>query len=122
LGRDVVATLRDTDHTIRVMSRRPAPADRDPRIEWAQADLLTGDGLAEAVRGVEVIVNCASSPAAQTHETDVEGTQRLLDAAKAAGVGNFLHVSIVGIDKIDRAYYRHKLDAERVIAESGAPY
>jgi len=122
LGRDVVAELMSTDHSVRIMSRRPAPPDHDGRAQWAQADLLSGEGLAEAVRGVDVIVNCASSPAAQTYETDVTGTQRLLVAAKAAGVRNFLHISIVGIDRIPTGYYKHKLAAERVIAESGIPY
>lgn len=122
LGRDVVAELRNTDDAVRIMSRRPAPSNHDRGVQWAQADLLSGEGLADAVRGIDVIVNCASSPAAQTYETDVAGTQRLLDAAQAAGVRNFLHVSIVGIDKIIRSYYQHKLAAERVIAESGVPY
>ena len=122
LGRDVVAELKGTAHSVRLMSRQPAPPGHDNRVQWAQADLLTGAGLAEAVREVNVIVNCASSPAAQTYETDVTGTRRLLDAAKAAGVSNFLHVSIVGIDRINRPYYQYKLAAERVIAESGLPY
>ena len=122
LGRAVVAALAGSEHIARIMSRQPAPPDHDGRVQWAQADLTTGAGLAEAVRGVDVIVNCASSPAQQTYETDIAGTQRLLEAAKAADVSNVLHISIVGIDRIDRPYYRTKLEAERVIAESGAPY
>lgn len=122
LGRDVVTELMTTPHTVRVMSRQPAPPDRDPRMAWARADLLSGEGLAEAVRGVDVIVNCASSPAALTYETDIVGTRRLLDEAKAAGVRHVLHISIVGIDRIDRPYYANKLAAERMVMESGVPW
>lgn len=120
LGRDVAAELAAHRQGVRIMSRQPTPPDR--AYAWAQADLLTGAGLADAVRGIDVIVNCASSPASQTHDTDIVGTQALIDHAKAAGVRHFLHISIVGIDRIDRPYYRTKLAAERMIAESGVPY
>jgi len=105
---------------VRVLSRRPAPAEA--RTEWAQAQIETGEGLAEAVDGVDVIAHCASSPFRRTREVDVEGTRHLLDAAKAASVSHFVYISIVGIDRIPLAYYRHKLAAEKLIQASGVPY
>ena len=74
------------------------------------------------VAGVDAIVHCASSPFRRTREVDVEGTRRLLEAAKPAGVSHFFYISIVGIDRIPLPYYRHKLAAERLIEESGVPY
>jgi uncharacterized protein YbjT (DUF2867 family) len=91
-------------------------------VEWAQADIMTGAGLAEAVHGVDVIMHAASSPQKQTRETDVEGTRRLLEATKAAGVSNFYYISIVGIDRIKYGYYNAKLAAEKVIEESGVRF
>jgi hypothetical protein len=49
----------------------------------------------------------------------VDGTARLLDQARAAGVHHFIYISIVGIDQIGYSYYQHKLAAERLIEASG---
>ncbi|MDP2676024.1 MAG: NAD(P)H-binding protein [Dehalococcoidia bacterium] len=121
LGRELVPRLAAAGHGVRVMSRRAAPAEGAPA-EWAQAQIGTGEGLAEAVAGVAVIVHAASSPFRRTREVDVEGTRRLLEAAKAAGVSHFVYISIVGIDRIPLPYYKHKLAAEKLIEESGVPY
>jgi len=119
LGRELVPRLA-AGHTVRVLSRRAPPADA--ATEWATAQIETGEGLAEAVEGVDVIAHCASSPFRRTRQVDVEGTRRLLDAAKAAGVSHFVYISIVGIDRIPLGYYKHKLAAERLIEASGVPY
>jgi len=121
LGRELAPRLAQAGYTVRVMSRRAAPAE-GVQTEWAQAQIGTGEGLAEAVAGVDAIVHCASSPFRRTREVDVEGTRRLLESAKAAGVSHFVYISIVGIDRIPLSYYKAKLAAERLIEESGVPY
>src|SRR3990172_502146 len=121
LGREVAPRLAQAGYTVRVMSRRAAPAEGAPT-EGAQAQVGKGEGLAEAVAGVDAIVHCASSPFRRTREVDVEGTRRLLEAAKAAGVSHFVYISIVGIDPTPLPYYKHKLAVERLIEESGVPY
>ena len=117
LGRAVRPLLRQAGPQLRLMSRR-APASA----EWVQADLDTGAGLAEAVRGVDTILHCASSPASRTQAVDVEGTRRLLAAAKAAGVAHLYYISIVGIERLPLAYYRAKVSAEAVVRASGVPW
>jgi uncharacterized protein YbjT (DUF2867 family) len=119
-GRALVPLLVGRGYTIRIMSRQAAPTGSTA--EWAQADIESGAGLVAALADVDVVVHAASSPARHTHQIDVEGTRRLLDAASAAGVGHFAYISIVGIDKVPLAYYRHKLAAEAVIAESRVPW
>jgi uncharacterized protein YbjT (DUF2867 family) len=109
-------------YAVRVMSRRGRQPDAWPEAEWAQADLETGNGLAEVVAGADVVVHAASNAAHHTHEIDVEGTRRLVEKAKAAGVGHFLYVSIVGIERVPLDYYRHKLAAEAIMAEGGVPW
>lgn len=118
LGDAVVAELARRGHRVRAMTRR-AVADT-PRAERLRADLVSGDGLAEAVAGVDTIVHAASDPV--RHKTvDEEGTTRLLDAAAAAGSPHLIYVSIVGVDQIPYAYYKSKLEAERLVTESGLP-
>jgi uncharacterized protein YbjT (DUF2867 family) len=114
LGSAVLPRLEKEGYAVRPASRRERPG-------WVAADLATGAGLEDAVRGVDAIVHLASSPR-NTRETDVEGTRRLLHAARAAGVGHMLFVSIIGIDRVPLPYYRLKLETENVIRGSGVPF
>jgi uncharacterized protein YbjT (DUF2867 family) len=130
LGREVVRRLAGAGYTVRVMSRRPRPADLAPGLEWAQADLLSRAGLREAVLDVHIIVHAATgSPAGRTRlidtwfgRVDIDGTQRLLEQARAAGVAHLIYISIVGIDRIPFIYYRHKLAAEALVERGGVPW
>jgi uncharacterized protein YbjT (DUF2867 family) len=49
-------------------------------------------------------------------------TRLLLEKAKAAGVGYFLYISIVGINKVSVAPFRVKLACEALVRDSGIPY
>jgi uncharacterized protein YbjT (DUF2867 family) len=116
LGSEVVERLRSGGIEPRVLSRSGRPGT-------IEGDLLTGEGLGEAVSGVDTIVHCASSPFRKPRQTDVEGTRRLLDAASRAGVSHLVYVSIVGIDRVQSyPYYRVKLETERVVESSPIPY
>lgn len=122
LGRELVPRLGAAGYTVRVMSRRAGESNAAGDVEWAQADLLSGAGLEQAVAGVDIVLHAASSPFKDTRAIDVEGTGNLIEKAKAAGVGNLYYVSIVGIEKVKYPYYEYKLEAEKVIEASGAPY
>jgi uncharacterized protein YbjT (DUF2867 family) len=122
LGRELAPRLATAGYKVRIMSRRAGKPNLAGDTEWAQADLRTGEGLAEAVESADVVIHAASSPTKQTQETDVEGTRLLLEAARKAGASNFYYISIVGIDRVRLGYYAAKLAAERVIEQSGAPY
>lgn len=121
LGSAVVAALKTTDNRVRVLSRKPAPASLESGLEWAQGDIASGEGLAEALSEVDSVVNCTGD-ARNVYETDVLGVRRLAERAKQAGVRHFFHISIAGIDHIDLDYYRHKLSAEAAVMSSGVPY
>jgi uncharacterized protein YbjT (DUF2867 family) len=116
LGSRVVDRLRDAGGGVRPMSR----SGRDGTI---RADLLSGEGLEEALVGVDAVVHCASSPLRRTRQTDVEGTDRLLRAAERTSVSHFVYVSIVGVDSNPYyPYYRVKLEVERLVERSGVPW
>ncbi|MEX1195406.1 MAG: NAD(P)H-binding protein [Dehalococcoidia bacterium] len=122
LGAELVPRLRAAGHQLRISSRKQAPPALEPGVEWAQSDLLTGEGLTESVSMADAIVHAASSPFKKTVETDVDGTKRLLDAARAAGVEHFYYISIVGVDRMKLPYYKAKHTAEQAIEKSGVPY
>jgi uncharacterized protein YbjT (DUF2867 family) len=118
LGREVVSRLLETGYTVRVMSRSPRRGTTN--VEWAQAQMLTGEGLSEALQGVDVIVHAAADR--NFAKTDVDMTRLLLEKAKAAGVGYFLYISIVATDKLSAAPARAKLACEALVRDSGIPY
>jgi len=121
LGRLVVARLRDAGREVRVLSRHGRePADG---LEYATADLGTGEGIEAAVEGAETIVHCAGST-----KGDEEKAANLVRAALPAGARHLVHISVVGADRVpvesalDRAmfgYFASKLGAERVVTDSG---
>ncbi len=118
LGRSLLGRPAAAGYTLRGMGRGATVEG----IEWTRADLATGEGLDAAVREVHTIIHAASSPTADTERIDVQGTMRLLEAARRAGVRHFIYVSIVGIDRIPFAYYRHKLAAEREVEAGRVPW
>jgi uncharacterized protein YbjT (DUF2867 family) len=121
LGREFVRAAEAGGYTVRVASRGAAPATLPAGREWARMDVESGAGVREALTAVNVVVHAASDPKRHA-AVDVEGTRRLVQAAREAGAGHFVYVSIVGIEQMPFAYYRSKLQAERIVAESGVPY
>jgi uncharacterized protein YbjT (DUF2867 family) len=120
LGHRVVRALLADGHPVRMLSRTSAAAPVLGADVFA-ADLSTGDGLAEAVAGTSAIVHCATQPR-RSRTVDVEGTERLLEAAHDAGRPHVVYISIVGVDRLATEYYRSKLAAERTIERSGLPW
>jgi len=122
LGSKVVKELTETGYSVRIMSRKLHPTNLLSTTEWAHADLETGQGIADAVAGIDVIVHTASSPFKHTRQIDVEGTRLLLEQARVAGVAHVIYISIVGIDRIPYYYYRAKLAAEELVKNSDIPW
>lgn len=120
LGRQVVRTLAADGHRVRILSRRAVEPPL-PGVDVVVADLGSGAGLPRAVAGTTAIVHCATDPRS-SRAVDVQGTERLLDAARAAGRPHVVSISIVGIDRIPWEYYRAKLAAEQALAPCGLPW
>jgi uncharacterized protein YbjT (DUF2867 family) len=115
LGSRVVDQLSEAGEDVRVMSRYR-------RANTVHGDLLTGDGLEEAVEGVGTIAHCASSPI-RPRQVDVKGTERLLQVANRAGVSHVVFISIVGVDRNPYfPYYRMKLETERIVEQASVPW
>jgi uncharacterized protein YbjT (DUF2867 family) len=115
LGREVVRELEARGHAVRALSRRSPDHP---------VDLTTGEGLAAALAGVDVVIDAANAgPTRKAAEAVlVEGTRRLLAAEVQAGVAHHVGVSIVGIDRVPSAYYEVKLAQEAVVQGGGVPW
>src|ERR1051326_4773328 len=123
LGKEVVPACLRRGWTVRIMSRRPRPAGQDD-VEWATADLCRGAGLNSAVAGADVVLHLASLPyrGRRTDAVDIEGTQRLVEAAAAASVAHIVYTSIVGVDAIPWPDFRKKLAAEERVRRGQVPW
>lgn len=112
LGRIVVDRLIARGHDVRGLTRQNRTATAGLR--WYTGDLATGDGLDAAVAGVRAIVHCATN--VRRPADDVEGTRRLVCAARRGGSPHLVFISIVGVDRVPLRYYRAKLSAEELVA------
>jgi len=118
LGAAVIAKAVAAGHDVVAVSRRvPDPTGAT----HVRADVTTGAGLDTAFAGAAAIID-GTNALANAHAVLVDGTARVLAAAKAAGVGHFVGISIVGIDDAPVAYYRTKVAQEQVIAQSPIPW
>ncbi len=82
------------------------------------ADLFTGDGLDEALRGVDTVIHCAHTRGAR----DLRLARNLTAAAQRADVGHLVLISIVGIEDIPLSYYNQRLAIEKIVQASGVPF
>lgn len=114
IGSRVVAMLTEEGH-------EAVPASPSTGV-----NTVTGEGVAEAVAGVDTVVDVSNSPS--WADDDVlnfftASTRNLLEAERAAGVGKHVALSIVGADRsAESGYMRAKVAQENVITESGSPY
>lgn len=87
---------------------------------------ITGEGLAAAVSGAQVVIDLANSPSFEDKavlEFFETSGRNLLTAEKAAGVKHHIALSIVGVDRLpDSGYMRAKMAQEKLIRDSGIPY
>ncbi|MCY1145506.1 NAD(P)H-binding protein [Actinoplanes sp. Pm04-4] len=88
-------------------------------------DLRTGQGLPEAIKGADVVVNL-TRPDRFDHTSPVffrETMENLLQAAEDAEVGHIVILSIVGADQVpDVPYYRGKVVQEEVLRAGDIPW
>ena len=124
LGALVVDRLRDHGHAVRVVSRRGSGPRDD--VEYVSGDLDTGEGVADAVAGVDLIVHCAGA-----QKGDGEKARQLVEAARREGVRHLVYISVAGADRVpvhsktDHAmfeYFAQKRVGELVIERSGIPF
>ena len=87
---------------------------------------ITGQGLAEALTGAQVVVDVANAPSWEDEavmQFFQTATRNLLAAEAAAGVRHHVALSIVGADRLPASgYLRAKIAQEKLIKASGVPF
>ncbi|HEX6129856.1 MAG TPA: NAD(P)H-binding protein [Candidatus Limnocylindria bacterium] len=114
IGTKVVELLKSQDHDVFAASRS------------SSVDVLTGEGLADALAGADALVDVTNSPAFEADavmDFFTRAAGNLVEAARAAGVDHYVLLSIVGVDGLpDSGYFRAKVAQERIITDSGMLY
>ena len=114
IGTKLVAMLTHEGHEVVAASRRSG------------VDVVTGEGLAEALKGASVVVDVTNSPSfedAVAMNFFKTATHNLLAGEAAAGVGHHVMVSVVGTGRLLRSgYLRAKFAQEKLIIASSIPY
>ena len=89
-------------------------------------DVLTGEGLADALAGADALIDVLNSPDfadGPVMNFFTTSTTNLAAEATKAGVGHYVALSIVGTDGLpESGYLRAKVAQEKIITDSGLPY
>lgn len=96
-----------------------------PHSQSTGVDVISGQGLDEAVAGADVVVNLTNSPTFDEASLAFFRTSMttLLAAAQKGGVGHFVILSIVGVDQVPELdYYRAKALQEDILAAGPIAY
>src|SRR5437763_1312126 len=114
IGKKVVRHLRQRGHAA-------APASPSTGV-----NTVTGEGLARALAGAQVVVDVANAPSWEDNAVlaffETSG-RNLLAAEAAEGVGHHVALSVVGTERlIASGYFRAKLAQENLIKDSPIPY
>jgi uncharacterized protein YbjT (DUF2867 family) len=112
LGRQLVDVLEGQGHEVVPIARSVG------------ADVITGQGLAEALQGVDAVADLATGPSPDEQEaTDffTTSTRNLHEAGVQAGVKRIVLVSIIGIDKFATGYNAAKLAQEKAALAGPIP-
>lgn len=125
VGRHVVRRLVDAGHGVRAVStnaaRRP---DWPASVQALGGDVETGRGLTEALAGAQVVVHLVAIPretgGRSFENVNVRGVERVLAAARIAGIERIVHLSALGVTDEPRfEYLSSKWRGEQLVRESG---
>lgn len=87
---------------------------------------VTGEGLAEVLKGASVVVDVSNSPSwddAAVMNFFETSTRNLIKYGTAAGIKHLVALSVVGTDQLSASgYFRAKIAQEKLIRNSSIPY
>ena len=112
-------------HQVSALARRPMPARTS--VEWVSGSLEQPSALEKLVEKADAVIHVAGVISARTaadfDRGNVDGTQAMLDAAKASGVKRFVHVSSIAAREPGLSLYgASKAKSEKLVASSGLPF
>lgn len=96
VGGRLLPELQQAGHQVRALARNPQKADLPDGVDVVKGDVVSGEGLDEALDGIDVayyLVHSMQSGSGDNFaETDRRGAENFGKAAKAAGVGRVIYL------------------------------
>ncbi|WP_422933813.1 SDR family oxidoreductase [Sinomonas sp. P47F7] len=121
-GSAVVREALARGFSVRSLSRKaPPPSVALDGVEYVSADAATGEGLAAALDGVDVVVDTLEGRGGAAQKRFAEAGRRLLAASHGSGVRRAVMVSVAQCDELPIGYYRSKAAKELVYREAKLP-
>lgn len=121
-GRHVAQELLSRGARLRIVSRNPQRAyalktlGNLGQVQFGRVDVTRPDTLAPAFSGADAVVNLAGAFAGNLDALQGKGAGRIAEAAKAAGVQAFVHISALGADADSPVdYARTKAEGEEAV-------
>lgn len=119
LGREVVGALVAAGHDV-VVTSRSSSSLRDG-VRTVRVDYGRPVELRAAFERADAVVHCATDVTG-LRGGEAELGKRVLAAARDAGCGHLVYISIVGADRIPLPYYKAKTSTERLVEDGGVPW
>lgn len=121
VGKRTVDLALATGHTVRALTRRAQPAREG--LVWVEGSLENADSLARLASGADAVLHIAGVVNAPNHigfiRGNVEGTERMIEAAASMGVRRFVMVSSLSAREPQLSNYgRSKERAESLVRKS----
>lgn len=125
LGINLVRYLLERGHEVRSFDRAPFDyPDVAERVEVMTGDIREADAANAACREIDVVVHAAAAlplyPAEEIRTIDVDGTRRMLEAARAQGVDRFVMISSTAVYGIPDYNPQHEEDELVAVGAYGA--
>ncbi|MFI0787496.1 SDR family oxidoreductase [Streptomyces lydicus] len=99
--------------------------EAEPHSKSTGVDVVSGEGVDEAVAGADVLVNLTNSPTFDEASPAFfqASMDNLMAAGRKSGIRHFVILSIVGVDRVPELdYYRAKALQENLLAAGPIPY
>jgi uncharacterized protein YbjT (DUF2867 family) len=112
VGRHLVEVLEERGHDVVPMSRSTG------------VDIVTGEGLAEALDGIDIVIDAATGPSPEQEAATrffTASARNLQEAGARAGVRRIVAVSIIGADRFSGGYGAAKIAHEQATLAGPVP-
>jgi nucleoside-diphosphate-sugar epimerase len=122
VGQHLIRVALEQGHRVRALARRPQPTQAG--VDWIAGSLESHESLTKITMGADAVIHVAGAINAPDREgfaaANITGTEAMLTAARAGGVGRFVHVSSLAAREPGLSDYGwSKAQSERIVRASG---
>ena len=127
MGSRLIPLLVQRGHTVKAVVRQGSERKLPAGMIAVVADPLTMDSYTEQVRGSDVFVHLigvahpSPAKAKEFREIDLVSAQVAVKAAREAGIGHFIYLSVAQPAAMMQAFIAVRSEGEKMIRESGIP-